>query len=215
MKILVIDDHKILSDALETHLKKIEQVKQVIKAISVDEAWLQLDKNPNIDLILFDLGLPGFSGLDALKTFIKKANHIPLVVFSGTFNQTTVHDALECGAKSFIAKTASLDDLLTHVRKVLDGGLSVPCMIPEFDESKPHQSNSPKTLTELGATPREVEITKMVVETSKCYKTVAKELNNIAESTVKVHLKSIYRMLSVSSRVELILTISRRNIILR
>ena len=98
MKILVVDDHPLVRDALRTCLRGLETGAEVIEARNGAEAMAQADRNPDLDIVLLDLNLPDVSGCSALTALRERHPEIPVVVLSANENRATVLEAIDHGA---------------------------------------------------------------------------------------------------------------------
>ena len=121
MKILVIDDHPLILDALSQLLPQLGPDRGCAARAIPPEAVAILDDDPDIALVLLDLALPGARGLDFLADLKLDYPGVPVVVLSATHDRATVMAALAAGARGFIPKTADATTLLDAVRKVLGG----------------------------------------------------------------------------------------------
>ena len=106
MKILVIDDHPLIQDALTQLLPQLGEDIDVRGAVNAAEATEILDNEPDVALVLLDLALPGTRGLDLLADLMLDYPGVPVVVLSATHDRATVNAALAAGARGFIAKTS-------------------------------------------------------------------------------------------------------------
>ena len=122
MKILVIDDHPLILDALAQLLPQLGTEIEVRGAIDAGAAIRILDNEPDVALVLLDLALPGTRGLDLLADLMLDYPGVPIVVLSATHDMATVNAALCAGARGFIPKTADPRVLLDAIRRVRDGG---------------------------------------------------------------------------------------------
>src|SRR3989304_4719334 len=84
MKILVVDDHPLIREALKQVLGTLDTGIQVLEAASADDALAISELNPNLGLILLDLSLPGKDGMEALPLLRERSLHVPVVVFSAS-----------------------------------------------------------------------------------------------------------------------------------
>src|SRR6476661_9456178 len=125
MKILVVDDHPLIQQALAHALPHLHGPLDVLGAVDRDETLTALARHPDCALVLLDLTLPGAHGLDLLAQLRRDYPHLPIVVLSATHDRATVGAAMVAGAQGYIAKTSTPDELLDAVRTVLEGGRSV------------------------------------------------------------------------------------------
>jgi DNA-binding NarL/FixJ family response regulator len=205
MKILVIDDHPLVVDALAHLLPQVDPAIVVRKALDPGEAVAVLDNEPDIALVLLDLALPGARGLDLLSDLKLDYPGVPVVVISATHDRATVMAALAAGAHGFIAKTADGGMLLEAVRRVLDGGLCMPDDTPMPEGDGVHIESRA-----LGLTARQTDVLKLLVQ-GKPNKLICRDLK-LSEGTVKVHVSAILKALRVRSRTEAIAALARRGI---
>jgi DNA-binding NarL/FixJ family response regulator len=205
MKILVIDDHPLVVDALAQLLPEIDPAVVVRTALDPREAVAVLDNEPDVALILLDLALPGARGLDFLGDLKLDYPGVPVVVVSATHDRATVMAALGAGAHGFIAKTADGTMLIDAVRRVLDGGICMP-----GDAAIPDGDGVHIDSRALGLTARQTDVLKLLVQ-GKPNKLICRDLR-LSEGTVKVHVSAILKALRVRSRTEAIAVLARRGI---
>jgi len=206
MKILVVDDHPLIVDALAQLLPQIDATVEVLGATDPAEAAAVLDNEPDVALVLLDLALPGARGLDFLGDLKLDYPGVPVVVLSATHDQATVTAALGAGAHGFIPKTSDAGMLVDAVRSVLDGGVGVtPDATPMPEGDGVHLRPDA-----LGLTARQTDVLKLLVQ-GKPNKLICRDLN-LSEGTVKVHVSAILKALRVHSRTEAIATLARRGI---
>jgi len=118
-KILIIEDDIFLQNLEANKLKKENY--EIITASTGDEALEKINE-PDIDLILLDLILPGVDGFDVLKAIKETENlkNVPVIVFSNLSEETDIKKAKALGAKDFMVKSNfSLSELSEHIDKIL------------------------------------------------------------------------------------------------
>src|SRR4051794_36839102 len=119
MKVLVVDDHPLIHEAVANVLRRLEPDAQVGVAHDC-ESGLEIAANGNeLDLVLLDLNLPGLSGVQALKTWRRRFPAVPVIVLSATSDRPTLVSALTAGAAGFITKSSSSEVMQNAVRLVL------------------------------------------------------------------------------------------------
>src|SRR5438093_12252405 len=126
MKILVIDDHPLIQEALKHVLAALDPTLELVQAQDASDAHAALSREPDTDLILLDLALPGCDGFELLADLRREWPGMPVLVLSATHDSETVEHALDLGARGFIPKTANTRELLDALRLVRAGGAHVP-----------------------------------------------------------------------------------------
>jgi DNA-binding NarL/FixJ family response regulator len=207
MKILVVDDHPLIQQALAEALPQINTGLEVLAAIDRDETMTALARHPDCALVLLDLTLPGAHGLDLLVEMRHAFPHLPIVVLSATHDRATVGAALAAGAQGYIAKTSTPDELLDAVRTVLGGGSSVT---RDFAPLRPTIAGLPSEA--LGLTHRQADVLRLLIQ-GKPNKLICRDLS-LSEGTVKVHVSAILKALNVRSRAQAIAELTRRGVVI-
>ncbi len=197
-KVLVIDDHPLVREALRSVLEALFDPLDFRGAGSLDEG-LALVERTDFDLILLDLYIPGAEGLSALLKLRALAPATPTVIVSQLDDGETVRNALACGAAGFIPKALPREQILAAIRCVLDGGVFAPAGAA----AAPAEAGG----TLHGLTPRQIAVFERLLQ-GHSNKLIAYELD-ISEWTVKAHVSAILRALKVHSRVEAVLAARR------
>jgi DNA-binding NarL/FixJ family response regulator len=205
MKILLVDDHPLILQALGQVLPELEPGLEVFGAANRTETLALLARHPDCAMVLLDLTLPGAHGLDLLAELRRDAPRLPIVVLSATHDRATVGAALAAGARGFIAKTASPHALLDAIRTILSGGRHVTS-----DLGPAPRSIGGVPIDALGLTNRQSDVLRLLVQ-GKPNKLICRELN-LSEGTVKVHVSAILKALNVHSRSQAIVELARRGI---
>jgi DNA-binding NarL/FixJ family response regulator len=120
MKILLVDDHVIVRAGLR-HLLASALEAQVSEAATGRDALL-LIRQDRPDLVLLDLSLPGIGGLELLRRMLLEDRTTRILVLSMHAEPLYAARAIELGARGYLSKNASAEELLTAVRRVTDGG---------------------------------------------------------------------------------------------
>jgi DNA-binding NarL/FixJ family response regulator len=215
MKILVVDDHPLVLQALRTVLHQLDAVVDVHDATNSDRARQLVNAHPDADLLLLDLGLPDTDGFTLLGEIRAEHPTIPVVVVSGSEDHADVTRALDSGAMGYIPKSCPSDVLIGALRLVLSGGLYVPPAMlhrpaggpPRTPTVHPQGGARPEA---LGLTPRQSEVLALVLQ-GLPNKVICRRLG-LAEPTVKVHMQAVLRALHADNRVQAVIEASRRGL---
>lgn len=189
LRLLLVDDHQIFLDGLALALSSLSHDLQIDTAARASEAEQRLRQH-NYDLILLDLRLPDESGLDLLQRWQQHGETTPVAILSANDSPLQAQVAMAAGALGFISKTADGAALRHAVRSLLLG------------ETLPLPSH-PSPLT-----PRQLEILQLLAE-GLPNKAISRQLN-LAEDTVKTHLKALFEICEVHTRTACVSTARQR-----
>jgi DNA-binding NarL/FixJ family response regulator len=197
MRILIADDHPLYREAVRLQVERLYPQAQVDETASLDDAELLAEQNGDYDLFLFDFNMPGMSH-NAIMQHVQKYPNIPVAIISGTAKNDDVRAVIRAGARGFVPKTSSGENLANILRLLLAGGTSVPAeaLNAASDGGEADAADTPPWLSQL--TPRELEVLRGTAR-GLANKEIARELK-LAEVTVKLHLRSIFRKIGARGR---------------
>lgn len=219
MKILVVDDHALIRTALRGVLGELGRDVTVLEASDCRGAFSLIEAQPDLDLVILDLNLPGIHGLAALEELRTRHPALPVVVLSSANDRASVMQALDQGAMGYIPKLSSNEVLVSALRLVLSGGIYIPPEILARWESPPatdaqaagRDSPPPKTPADFGLSERQAQVLRLLLE-GKSNKIICRELD-LAESTVKNHVTLIMKALNVTSRTQAVIAAARMGLV--
>ena len=205
MKLLVVDDHPLILEALARYVEAAEPRWTLLAAATRDDARRLLAAHPDCALVLLDLALPGTRGLAFLAELRFERPALPIVVLSATHDRATIDGAIAAGARGYLSKRADAAEIVTAVRSVLRGGR--PVTAASDPRSAPR--HAPLGL-DLGFTQRQSDVLRLLVQ-GKPNKLICRDLA-LSEGTVKVHVSAILRALNVHTRAQAIVELARRGV---
>ncbi|WP_309083444.1 response regulator transcription factor [Chelativorans sp.] len=204
-RFVVADDHPLFRGALQQALAGFGADCAILEAGDFESVKALLAEDPEIDLVLLDLAMPGASGLSGLVALRGLSPAVPIVVVSAHDDAQTVRRALELGASGFISKSARMEELRRAVRTVLEGGVYAPGGIDLGEEGDPEISDLIGRIQTL--TPQQTRVLAMLAE-GLLNKQIAYELN-VSEATIKAHVSAVLQKLGVDSRTQAVIRLSR------
>jgi len=212
MKVLVVDDHPLILEALKQVLRDLDRDIEIIEARDGRQALDQVQLHPDLSLILLDLTLPYMHGFDLIGELRATSPELPVVVLSATEDRDTVLRAINDGAMGFIPKSSKTEVLLAALRLVFSGGVYLPPSVftspTGGTPSEPRQPNAPtRAPKDIGLTERQAQVLGLLVQ-GKSNKLICRALD-LAEGTVKIHVTAILRALNVTNRTEALVAVSR------
>jgi DNA-binding NarL/FixJ family response regulator len=203
--ILLADDHPMYRDALRGALTLNLGDLNLLEASDLIETVKMLQEN-EIDLLLFDLHMPGSTDLFGLIHIRKLFPEIPVAVVSGIENVGIVSKVINTGALGFIPKTTQAIKVAEAVVSILEGEVWVPEKMPsdvtDFDETFVKLAESVSSLT-----PAQYKVL-CFMRDGLLNKQIAYELD-IAVATVKAHVTGVFKKLGINNRTQAVLIASQ------
>jgi two-component system invasion response regulator UvrY len=158
MKVLLVDDHAVVRSGLHTLLASTCDA-QIFEAATGRDALLQL-RQERLDLVLLDLNLPGMGGLELLRRMLVEDPSVRILVLSMHAEPLYAARAIELGARGYLSKNASAEELLTAIRRIGEGGRYIENAIAqELALQKVSPGGGVQDLTE-----RDIEIMRLLAE---------------------------------------------------
>lgn len=228
MKVLLVDDHPLILQALQTVIQTLGDDVTVVGVDNAAEAHAALGREAGFDLVLLDLNLGDVDGFTVLAQMRHGHPDLPVVVVSATERSADVIRAIDMGAMGFVPKRSSNRDLFDALAMVMSGAVYVPPSMlgllhqhsPEADTEpavmRPHRPDAggvtPPALGAVGMaglalTPRQTDVLGLLLK-GLPNKLIARELN-VSVETVKDHVAAVLRALNVNSRTQAVLAVSR------
>ena len=201
MNVMIVDDHFVVRSGLVASLELEDDITVVAEAERGEEApALLVSAKPEV--ILMDLQLPGWNGIETTERLLELDPAARVLVFSTFARDDEIQSSLDTGALGFLQKTASRDDLIAALRRVAAGERS---LAPEIATRLAGLKLGP------AITLREREILSLVAK-GRANKEIAAALG-IAEDTVKRHISNVLQKLDVSDRAQATAEAIRRGIV--
>ena len=207
-RILIVDDHALFRVGIANILGREPDFEIVGEAddsrSAIDRA---IETSPNV--ILMDLSLPSPGGIETTQRIKRELPSTSIIVLAVSEDEDALFDAIKAGAAAFILKDVGPDDLVTIIRRVVSGEYLIndkvfakpsvaSRVLKEFRELAVYGQEAAPIFAPLS--PREVEILDNIAQ-GMTNKQVAYALS-ISEQTVKNHMSSILRKLSVNDRTQ-------------
>jgi DNA-binding NarL/FixJ family response regulator len=202
IRVLCVDDHRIVRDGLSMIINR-ESDMSVVAAASTAQQALDLFRRHRPDVVLMDLQLGAVSGIDAIRMIRADDAAARIVVLTMSQGDEDIYSALRAGATTYLLKDTVADDLVRVIREVNSG--KTP-MAPKEVQARLDERASRPNLS-----PREVQVTELISRGMR-NKEIAAALG-ISEETVQVHVKKILSKLGVQDRTAVVRVAVQRGII--
>lgn len=201
IKILIVDDHEMVRNGLCVMMEREEDFTVVGEAQNGKEA-VEMVSELRPDVVLMDLRMPEMDGVEAMRQIRAEQDDVKFLVLTTFDSDEYIFDAIEAGAKGYLLKDASREELFRAVRTVNRGeSLIEPGVVSRVLDRLTELSHRAAQGTDhLTLSEREVEVLRLMAKGS-ANKQIASDLS-ITESTVKTHVANIFQKLEVSHRTE-------------
>lgn len=203
--ILVADDHPLFREALRGAVQRVLPDVQLREAEDVDALYALVDAEPDADLLLLDLNMPGAQGFSALVHLRALHPQLPIVMVSAREEPAVMRRALDHGAMGFIPKSADAATLGEAITRVLDGDRWAPAAAHAAPAASADEHDAAQRLQ--GLTPQQFRVLQMLGE-GLLNKQIGYELG-VSEATIKAHMTAILRKFGASNRTQAVLIAGR------
>jgi DNA-binding NarL/FixJ family response regulator len=204
-KILVVDDHPLFRDAIQSAITSEFPDTRIVEAASIEAALSVLKSGQDFDLVLLDLAMPGTLGFDGLNTLRSTQPKLPIVIVSAHEDAAVIHEAMICGASGFISKSVRRRELADAIRDVMNGVVTLPQNYRPPEACAATTDAASEALQSL--TPQQARVLQMIRQ-GLLNKQIAHELG-VGETTIKAHVSEILRKLGVASRTQAVIEATR------
>ncbi len=200
-RVLVVDDHALFRTGVANIINQEHDLRVVAEAGNGVEAVAAYERH-RPDVTLLDLRMPVMDGVEVVRRVRALDPQARVIVLTTYDTDDEIARALKAGAKAYVLKDISADDLIACIRAVLAGKTYLaPAAAAKLAEG----------VTHVQLTPRELATLRLTAD-GKANKEIASELG-ISERTVKTHLGHLFEKLGVTSRTEAIKVATRRGLV--
>jgi len=202
LRILMVDDHKILREAVGSLLNN-EMGMEVIAEAEDGRIAVDLARELHPDVVVMDISMPNLNGIEATRQITRELPEVKIVALSEQSDQRCVSETLRAGASGFVPKQCGIDELVSAIRSVAANhtylsseitGVVVEGYIHRLSE---YENSAYSVLTD-----REREVLQLIAE-GKSTKETAKELH-LSSKTIEWHRSQFMKKLHLTSIAELV-----------
>jgi DNA-binding NarL/FixJ family response regulator len=201
IKIMVVEDHHVVRQGLVALINGVPGM-QVVAETADGGMALSLFRQHLPDIVLMDLRLPGVGGVEAITHIRSQFPQARIIVLTTYDGDEDIHRALDAGARGYLLKGMSGDELMDAIRAVHSGRSRIPAQVAE---------RLAERMVRPALTDRELGVLREIVS-GKSNKEIGKELK-ISEATVKTHINSILGKLGVTDRTQAVTAAIQRGIV--
>ncbi|MGH9615343.1 MAG: response regulator [Acidobacteriaceae bacterium] len=201
INIMIVEDHHVVREGLVALVNGVPGMRVVAETADGKKA-LELFAEHLPDVTLMDLRLPGISGVEAIARIRGQFPQARIIVLTTYDGDEDIHRALDAGARGYLLKGMSGDELMDAIRAVHSGRSRIPAKVAE---------RLAEWIVRPALTDRELDVLHEIVS-GKSNKEIGKELT-ISEATVKSHINSILGKLGVTDRTQAVTAAIQRGIV--
>lgn len=214
MEILLVEDHRLVADAMQVMLKETNPSSNVTACYSTQHALSLLDAGQKFDLVLTDLLMPGIDGIGLLIGLKNRDKNVPVVIITGSDVDAHVRSAIENGASGFIVKTLPAAEMIAGLKIVTDGGTFFPERFNNLNQATARQDSLNPALTEFSELKlgrKQLNVLQLMAD-GNSNKQIS-QIVGITEATVKYHTSQLFKQLDVKNRTSCVREAQRRGLI--
>lgn len=200
---LVVDDQKVVREGLSTLLGLLDGMTVIGAAADGAEA-LRLVAERDPDVVLLDLHMPGLSGVDVAEQLRRRGDRARVVVLTTYSDDDWVFAALRAGARGFLTKDASAQEIGNAIRTVVSGDAQLDPSVQRrlLDALSRVDTASPSAETTGDLTPRELDVLRLIAA-GRSNDEIARELV-VSSATVKTHINHLLAKTACRDRAQLV-----------
>src|SRR3954453_4920912 len=201
IRIVIADDQHLVRQGFRAMLERLPSMEVVAEAGAGKEAIEQYARH-RPDVLLLDLRFPDMCGVEVIRAIREQFLIARIIVLTTYDGDEDIYQSLQAGAKAYLLKDVTLEELTDCIEKVHRGQTCVP---PPVAAKLAERTTSPE-LTE-----RELDVLRRIVA-GRSNKEIAADLN-ITEGTVKSHINHVLGKLGVHDRTQAAITAIKRGLV--
>ena len=201
IKILLADDHKIVSDCLKPLINKQPDM-EVVGEAENGRIVVELAKKLNPNVVIMDISMPDLNGIEATRQIVTKCPGVKIITLSMNSDRRFVTGMLRAGASGYLTKSCSFEELMHAVRTVVANKTYLsPDISDVVIKESLSRSSTYKSLVPSILTVREREVLQLLAEGMTIKQIAHKLCLNI--KTIYTHRERIVKKLNIHSTADL------------
>ena len=205
IKIVLVDDHKIVRDGLKHLLMNLQDIEVIAEAANENELFKLLHKIKP-DILLMDVTMPKMSGIAITQKICHDYSQIKVIMLSANYDDKFVYDSFNAGALGYLPKNIQFEELVEAIKSVYEGkeyiAKSIVDMVLKNYINRSFLSSEKNYSNDKELSKREVQVLELFAE-GYSYKEIAEQLY-ISVHTVESHKKNILEKLELNSIIDLV-----------
>lgn len=205
IRILIVDDHSVVREGLRIFLGRDSELEIVDEAADGAEA-IEKARRLRPDVVLMDLLIPVIDGISATSIIRRESPETRVIALTSVVDSALVTGSIRAGAVGYLLKDAQANELRTVIKAVAAGQVQLSPQVSSYLLRELQEPVKPTTLTD-----REAQVLNLLAQ-GKSNKEIASYLQ-IAEDTVKSHIRHILTKLGVQSRTQAVILAIRQGLV--
>ena len=205
IRILIVDDHSVVREGLRIFLGRDSELEIVDEAADGAEA-IEKARRLRPDVVLMDLLIPVIDGISATSIIRRESPETRVIALTSVVDSALVTGSIRAGAVGYLLKDAEANELRAVIKAVAAGQVQFSPQVSSYLLRELQEPVKPTTLTD-----REAQVLSLLAQ-GKSNKEIASYLQ-IAEDTVKSHIRHILTKLGVQSRTQAVILAIRQGLV--
>ena len=205
IRILIVDDHSVVREGLRIFLGRDSELEIVDEAADGAEA-IEKARRLRPDVVLMDLLIPVIDGISATSIIRRESPETRVIALTSVVDSALVTGSIRAGAVGYLLKDAQANELRSVIKAVAAGQVQLSHQVSSYLLRELQEPVKPTTLTD-----REAQVLNLLAQ-GKSNKEIASYLQ-IAEDTVKSHIRHILTKLGVQSRTQAVILAIRQGLV--
>lgn len=202
IKIVLADDHAIVRDGVKAVLERKGKNMEVVAEISNGKDLVDYALTHDADVYVVDISMPVLNGIEAVQRIIKERPETNVVILSMYDDRVSVEKSLKAGAKGFIVKVSTADEIVDAINEVAAGRFYLCSKVSKYIVQGFLGKSTSRKRDVTGLTPKEKEVLQLIAE-GYSSKQIARNFN-LSLNTIHVHRNNIMKKLGIHKQAELV-----------
>ncbi len=201
-KIVLADDHAIVHNGVKAVLEKLGKNMEIVAEISNGKDLVDYAQKHGADVYVVDISMPVLNGIEAVERIVRRNPDAKVVMLSMYDDRVSVEKSLKAGAKGFIVKVSTADEIVDAIEEVAAGRFYLCSKVSKYIVQGFRGKSSSRKRDVTGLTPKEKEVLQLIAE-GYSSKQIAKSFN-LSLNTIHVHRNNIMKKLGIHKQAELV-----------
>ena len=203
-RIVLADDHIIVRNGLKAVIEKLGKNMEIVAEVSNGEELVEYAQThgEDVDVYVVDISMPVLNGIDATGRLTRINPDAKIVILSMYDDRVSVEKSLKAGARGYIVKVSTADEIIDAIETVADGRFYLCNKVSRYVVQGFLAKESPRRRCRNSLTAKEREVLQLIAE-GYSSKQIAKHFN-LSLNTIHVHRNNIMRKLGIHKQAELV-----------